>query len=160
MSTQNNPARTKTRKIMWKTIILSAIVAITYSMETKAQCTYGNCHDGNGTYLFENGDRYNGSWKKGVANGYGVYEFVNGDVYKGSFKGGLMDGRGTYRYSNDDKYIGAWEDGKMNGRGHFHWNLPGDLMTNAKYEGYFEDGVPKNIEVAETGMPQEAPKHK
>ena len=122
-----------------------------------AQCTTGNCYDGNGSYLFENGDRYNGQWKKGEMSGYGVYEFASGDVYKGAWIKGLMEGRGTYTYANGDKYIGTWKEGKMNGRGHFHWDLPGDLMTNAKYEGYFENGVPKNIEVAETGAPLAKP---
>lgn len=131
-----------------------------FAATADAQCTYGNCYDGNGTYIFENGDKYNGSWKKGVMVGYGVYEFVNGDVYKGAWKGGLMHGRGTYRYNNGDKYIGAWKDGRMNGRGHFHWELIGDLMTNAKYEGFFKDGVPTKIEIPVAGAPAEPPKHK
>ena len=49
---------------------------------------------------------------------------------------------------------------KMNGRGHFHWEIIGDLMTNAKYEGYFKDGVPKNIEIKEIGTPSAIPKAK
>lgn len=125
-----------------------------------AQCTTGNCFDGNGSFLFENGDLYNGQWKKGVQLGYGVYEFANGDVYKGSWKDGMMDGRGTYRFANGDKYIGEWKAGKMNGRGHFHWELAGDLMTNAVYEGFFKDGVPKNMEIKAAGVPAAVPKNK
>ena len=45
----------------------------------------------------------------------------------------------------------------MNGRGHFHWDLPGDLMTNAVYEGFFKDGQPANIEFPETGTPSVQP---
>lgn len=143
------------RKITIASLLLVGITSYSY-----AQCTTGNCFDGNGSYLFENGDLYNGLWKKGIPNGYGVYEFANGDVYKGAWKSGLMEGRGTYRYTNGDKYIGAWKAGKMNGRGHFHWELIGDLMTNAKYEGFFKDGVPKNIEIKDAGTPAEVPKHK
>ena len=145
---------------MLKKVVFTLLFAIGLTGFVNAQCTTGNCFDGNGTYLFENGDLYNGLWKKGIPNGYGVYEFANGDVYKGAWKGGLMDGRGTYTYANGDKYIGAWKDGKMNGRGHFHWELIGDLMTNAKYEGFFKDGVPKNMEIKPTGTPAEPPKHK
>lgn len=145
---------------MLKKISLSLLLAIGVCTITNAQCTTGNCYEGNGSYLFENGDLYNGSWKKGIPNGYGVYEFVNGDVYKGNFTKGLMDGRGTYKYANGDKYIGEWKTGKMNGRGHFYWELAGDLMTNAKYEGFFKDGQPKNIDFKETGVPAEPPKHK
>lgn len=145
---------------MRKTLFLSLLLTFGVASIAAAQCTTGNCYDGNGSYLFENGDLYNGQWKKGEMNGYGVYEFANGDVYKGAFKKGKMEGRGTYKYANDDKYIGTWKDGKMNGRGHFHWSLPGDLMTNAKYEGFFKDGVPKNIEIKETVMPAEPPTQK
>ena len=54
----------------------------------------------------------------------------------------------------------SWKEGKMNGRGHFHWELAGDLMTNAKYEGFFKDGVPTNIEIPAVGEPAEIPKNK
>ncbi|MBL4587700.1 MAG: hypothetical protein JKX84_11690 [Flavobacteriales bacterium] len=145
---------------MWKKISLLSVIHFVFVLGVSAQCIEGNCYDSNGTFLFENGDRYKGQWKKGVENGYGVYEFANGDVYKGAWKGGLMDGRGTFTYNNGDKYIGAWKDGKMNGRGHFHWDLPGDLMTNAKYEGYFKAGVPQNIDIPVTGMPADPPKSK
>ena len=145
---------------MHKKVLLSLLLTFSIASIASAQCTNGNCFDGNGTYLFENGDQYNGQWKKGIMQGYGVYEFANGDVYKGAFKKGLMEGRGTYTYSNGDKYIGDWKLGKMNGRGHFHWELAGDLMTNAKYEGFFKDGVPKNIDIPQTVEPAEPPKHK
>ena len=145
---------------MLKKITLSLIIAIGFTAYANAQCTTGNCYEGNGTYLFENGDLFNGSWKKGVMEGYGVYEFTNGDVYKGAWKDGQMEGRGTYTYNNGDKYIGGWKEGKMNGRGHFHWELAGDLMNNAKYEGFFKDGVPTNIEIPPAGAPAEIPKNK
>lgn len=142
---------------MLKSIFFSCVLVVATVTISSAQCTTGNCFDGNGSYLFDNGDLYNGQWKKGEMQGYGVYEYATGDVYKGAWKKGLMEGRGTYTYANGDKYIGTWKDGKMNGRGHFHWDLPGDLMTNAKYEGYFKDGVPTNIEIPETGTPLAQP---
>lgn len=142
-----------------KASLIIAIIAF-FATTSNAQCTTGNCYEGNGTYLFENSDLYNGLWRKGVMLGYGVYEFANGDVYKGAWKAGQMSGRGTYTYNNGDKYIGAWKEGKMNGRGHFHWELAGDLMTNAKYEGFFKDGVPTNIEIPAAGAPAEIPKNK
>lgn len=143
-----------------RNLLIPTLLLLFSVTSANAQCTTGNCYDGNGSYLFENGDLYNGQWKKGEMNGYGVYEFANGDVYKGAFKKGFMEGRGTYTYKNGDKYIGTWKAGKMDGRGHFHWNLPGDLMTNAKYEGFFKAGVPQNIEIKETVMPAEPPTNK
>lgn len=145
---------------MLKKIALFLFVGIGFVSIVNAQCTEGNCYEGNGTYLFENGDQYKGQWKKGLPFGYGVYEFTSGDVYKGAWKDGQMEGRGTYTYNNGDKYIGEWKAGKMNGRGHFHWSLPGDLMTNAVYEGYFKDGQPQHIDFAPTGEPAEPPMNK
>lgn len=144
---------------MLKNITLIVVLQF-IAVASFAQCTEGNCFDGNGTFLFENGDLYKGLWKKGLCEGYGVYEFANGDVYKGNWKIGKMEGRGTYTYKNGDKYIGTWKGAKMEGRGHFHWSLPGDLMDNAKYEGNFKAGKPVNIEVKETATPAEAPKMK
>lgn len=142
-----------------KTLLLTLLPLLSVSI-SNAQCTSGNCYDGRGSFLFENGDLYDGLWRKGEANGYGVYEFANGDVFKGHFEDGAMEGRGTYTYKNGDKYIGEWKDGLMDGRGHFHWSLPGDLMTNAKYEGFFKAGVPQNIDIPATVMPAEPPKMK
>lgn len=139
-----------------KVTIISSFLLGSISVAS-AQCIEGNCYNSNGTFRFENGDEYKGQWKKGKQEGYGVYEFINGDTYKGAWKDGVMEGRGTYTYANGDKYIGMWKEGKMNGRGHFHWNLPGDLMTNAVYEGFFKDGKPKNIEFKDTGTPSAQP---
>ena len=141
---------------------LSLVVSIQLLLVTMAfaQCTEGNCYDGNGTFLFENGDQYSGSWTKGLSQGYGVYEFANGDIYKGNWMLGKMEGRGTYVYNNGDKYIGMWKAGKMEGRGHFHWNLPGDLMDKGLFEGNFKGGKPVNIEVKETAIPATPPKMK
>lgn len=143
-----------------RTLFLLIALALGTNAASLAQCIEGNCYDGNGKFLFENGDMFNGLWKKGLQDGYGVYDFRNGDVYKGAWKAGKMDGRGTYVYANGDKYIGMWKDAKMEGRGHFHWSLPGDLMSNAIYEGNFKAGKPVNIEVKDTGVPSQAPKMK
>lgn len=145
---------------MMRTLTLTVALTLGITAVSLAQCIEGNCYEGNGTFLFENGDTYKGLWRKGLQEGYGVYDFQTGDVYKGAWKAGKMDGRGTYVYKNGDKYIGSWKEGKMDGRGHFHWNLPGDLMSNAKYEGNFKGGQPVNFEVKETAVPAEPPKMK
>lgn len=154
-----NPIDSK-YQTMKKVLRLVVALVLTTASVSLAQCIEGNCYDGNGKFLFENGDMYNGLWKKGLQEGYGVYDFQSGDVYKGAWKLGKMESRGTYVYANGDKYIGSWKDGKMEGRGHFHWSLSGDLMTNAKYEGNFKGGQPVNIEVKETGVPAEPSKMK
>lgn len=38
-----------------------------------------------GAYIYQNGDRYRGDWKKGLKHGYGIYTYVNGRSIKGWF---------------------------------------------------------------------------
>ena len=40
---------------------------------------FGKKH-GNGIYLYENGDVYDGEWKRGKKHGYGIYKSSNGEV--------------------------------------------------------------------------------
>ena len=141
-------------------LFLASLVLLLVVKDVSAQCTEGNCFNGNGTYTFENGDKYTGLWRQGKCEGYGVYSFTNGDIYKGAFIAGKMEGRGTYIYSNGDKYIGMWKAAKMEGRGHFYWNLAGDLMDDAKLEGNFKAGKPDKMDVKDTGVPAEPQKMK
>lgn len=36
---------------------------------------------GEGAYFFDNGDIYDGDWKKGKKHGYGMYTYANGKRY-------------------------------------------------------------------------------
>jgi len=38
--------------------------------------------------MMENGDMYDGEWKKGVKHGWGRYAFANGDIYEGMWRDG------------------------------------------------------------------------
>lgn len=138
-----------------KRLLFTGFFLVIISIDVDAQCVEGNCFDGNGSFLFENGDDYKGLWKKGYMHGNGTYYFQNGDEYKGSFRNGKMTGRGMYKYSDGSKYIGTWKDGKMHGRGHFYWATAGDLMDTYKYEGTFKEGVPVRIDIIEPGVPAE-----
>ena len=42
--------------------------------------------DGKGTYIYVNGDKYIGSWKKGLRHGNGTFTHANGKVDKGIWK--------------------------------------------------------------------------
>ena len=52
---------------------------------------------------------------------FGTYEFDNGDVYYGSFLNGLFSGYGEYTWRKESfteaKYIGLWKDSQRNGIG-------------------------------------------
>lgn len=62
------------------------------------------------------GEFYDDETKK-----FGTYEFDNGDVYYGSFLHGLFSGYGEYTWRTEDfteaKYIGLWKENHRNGIG-------------------------------------------
>ena len=53
---------------------------------------YGN---GQGTYIYTNGDKFVGNWKNGKYHGHGTFTYPDGIMYVGEFKDGLKNGQGT-----------------------------------------------------------------
>lgn len=68
-----------------------------------------------GTYIFPNGNKYEGEWVDDVKEGYGVLVYVNGERYEGYWKHDKAHGKGTLTYAQGDKYIGDWVAGKKHG---------------------------------------------
>ena len=72
--------------------------------------------DGQGTYIYPNGEKYEGDWKNGKYHGHGTYSWSNGNKYVGEWKGGNLNGQGTYTYPDGRKYEGEFKDGNI-------WNV-------------------------------------
>jgi LysM repeat protein len=71
-----------------KHLILSLLFIISiFSASAFAQCTEGNCEDGQGTY-----------------------KYSEGAIYKGQWKNSRLDGQGTLTYLDGRKYVGQWEN--------------------------------------------------
>lgn len=87
------------------------------SQNLSAQCVQGDCLNGTGTYVFKNGDRYEGQWQAGQPHGQGIYYFASKERYEGTFKFGKFDGQGTMYYPDNAYYTGGWKDNKKEGRG-------------------------------------------
>ena len=68
--------------------------------------------DGQGTYIYPNGEKYVGDWKNGKYHGHGTFTYPDGNMYVGEFKDGLKNGQGTYTWSIGDEYIGEYKDDK------------------------------------------------
>ncbi|MGN7611578.1 MJ0042-type zinc finger domain-containing protein [Magnetococcales bacterium HHB-1] len=66
------------------------------------RCIQGNCFNGIGTFLEENGERYVGGWKNGLRHGKGTIHYPNGNKYVGQWKNGQKYGRGSRHLSFQD----------------------------------------------------------
>ena len=70
------------------------------SATASADCISGNCVNGNGTYIYANGDRYVGTFVNSALE-EGTYVWTNGDEYSGTFAmNGSLTGRGKYLWSD------------------------------------------------------------
>ncbi len=59
--------------------------------EKEGRCVNGNCRNGTGTYLYPNGNKYEGEFKSGMPFGYGTMYYKNGIILKGKWKWGKPD---------------------------------------------------------------------
>lgn len=84
---------------------------------------------GEGTYVWENGDRYQGHFSADRPDGKGRYQFTNGDTYEGEVQLGVILGRGTYTTKAGDVFEGSFASGKPNGVGVYRF------ASGDRYEG-------------------------
>lgn len=85
-------------------------------------------------YQFENGDRYEGEFVNGKANGPGTRYSKDGLVAEGIWKDGkLCDGKVVFSYSDGSRYEGDAKDGKRSGYGKLY------LANGDYYYGKFEN---------------------
>ena len=69
---------------------------------------YGN---GQGTYIYPNGEKYEGDWKNGKYHGHGTFTSFEGDKYVGEFKDEKFWNGTTYEI--DGNIFGWWVNGKL-----------------------------------------------
>ncbi len=66
-------------------IFLFLIISLS-PLSALGNCLKGNCVDGQGTFITDDGDKYVGSFKNNMFEGVGQYYYVDGSTYKGMFK--------------------------------------------------------------------------
>lgn len=85
-------------------------------------CINGDCQDGIGVYVWENGSRYEGEYQDGQRHGKGIYYYEKGGKYVGQFKYNRREGFGTYYYTTGNKFQGYWEAEVKHGEGRLYKN--------------------------------------
>ena len=79
--------------------------------------------DGNGKYIWENGEYYIGQYKNGLRNGKGIEYYSNGNIqYEGDWVNNKPEGNGKYIWENGQYYIGEWKNGLRNGKGTLYYS--------------------------------------
>lgn len=120
------------------------------SYAQKTGCTIGDCENGKGRFIFENGDKYIGEFKNAVPHGRGVYYNKDGSSYKGPFVNGKRQGYGTFTWSNGEQYVGEYYNNMRHGEGTYTFN------DGSQRKGIWRDGtfvkelVEKQIEVVDS----------
>jgi hypothetical protein len=116
-------------------LLLPAIGESAYA-KLKTGCTKGNCLNGTGTYVFADGERYEGQWKDDQREGQGTNYWANGNRYVGQYKAGKAEGQGAYYWANGNRYVGQYKADKKEGQGTFYWEALGQ-----RYEGQYKAGL-------------------
>ena len=91
--------------------------------------------EGQGTYLWIDGEKYEGEWKNGMFSGQGIYTWINGDQYEGEWRTEVFSGQGIYRWASGSTYEGEWKDGVKEGYGTYTW------ANGDQYTGQWKAGV-------------------
>ena len=74
--------------------------------------------NGTGSFTFQDGSVYTGSFSDGMANGEGLYKTADGKaIYVGGFVNGLFEGHGAYFSPEGWLYEGSFKDGLFDGEG-------------------------------------------
>ena len=98
---------------------------------------HGNMN-GQGTFEFDTGEKYEGEWDVNQMSGEGSYEYSNG-VYEGDFKDSAREGSGTFKWEDGTLYEGAWADDELSGAGVLT-TKKGDVFDGTFSENSFQSG--------------------
>ena len=91
--------------------------------------------EGNGKFIWENGNYYIGQFKNGKKHGKGIIYFKDGNIaYEGDFFNDKKEGTGKLILKNGLYYEGQFKKGRKNGKGKIY-NKNGNII----YEGDFSN---------------------
>jgi len=79
----------------------------------RSTCIEGDCINGKGTYIYDDGSKYIGEYKNGKSHGKGTMIYLDGEKYVGEYQNDLRNGKGSQTFANGDQDIGEFKDGEF-----------------------------------------------
>jgi hypothetical protein len=104
-------------------------------------CITGDCKNGKGRIIFNNGEKYEGDFRDGQPDGQGVYTQTNGAKYTGTLKKGKYNGTGAFVEANGSIAQGNFVENKLNGKGKFTNAATGHILDGIFSNGIFVKGL-------------------
>ena len=82
---------------------------------------------GQGTYYWNNGNKYVGDWYEGKRHGQGTMYYsaddsYNRKYYDGDWYEGKRHGQGTLVWNDGDKYVGGYKNDEWHGQGTYYYS--------------------------------------
>jgi hypothetical protein len=94
--------------------LITFLLITTVSIISNANnCESGNCKDGYGIQITEEGSKYLGEFKNGKRNGQGVLYYSNNIKYVGSWRNNIRHGLGSIYVNDEIAQTGNWESDKI-----------------------------------------------
>ena len=116
---------------------ISVIVAVLLLPQVAAAlCVQGDCSNGQGTVVLQDGRRYVGEFKDGIRSGRGLMTFPDGTKYLGDWQKDKPNGQGTLSSSGKFEYAGEFSNGVRHGQGSL------ETVDGKKYVGQWQNDVP------------------
>jgi hypothetical protein len=77
---------------------------------------------GKGKIEYQDGSVYTGGFENALKHGFGIYKSSEGWVYKGEYKEGMFSGQGEFTFENGERYVGEFLNGNFNGYGVYYYS--------------------------------------
>jgi len=128
------------KKLLFPALLLLFFI-FAVSVQSQGKCIKGDCRNGKGVYVADDGRRYEGEFKDGAIHGQGTLVQPDGTIYSGQFRDGRFHGKGKLHRPDGRRYKGEFFKNVIHGKGTMEWS-DGTLYVGEFSHGLFHgDGV-------------------